>query len=151
MQISRRDFVRSVGIGACAVYLNGNGIAFGQRGPKGTFFPIPAEAYTDPMYSMTAKQFEGHLGRSFVIRFENGNSCEAVLTEVNVAEKLQNSLTGVYGEGFSLIFEIKNDEVRLKQDVYIVSAPGIQTFSPLIVPTGRLSRQYEVIINHLTR
>jgi len=151
MQISRRDFVRSVGIGACAIYLTGNGTVFGQRGHKGTFFPIPAEAYTDPMYSMTAKQFEEYLGRSFVIHFENGKSCEAVLTEVNVSENLKNLSTGVYGEGFSLIFEINNDDVRLNQDVYIVSAPGIQTFSPLIVPTGRLSRQYEVIINHLTR
>jgi hypothetical protein len=133
------------------MYLTGNGAVFGQRSQKGTFFPIPAEAYTDPMYSMTAKQFEDYMGRSFVILFENGKSCEAVLTEVNVSENLQNTSTGVYGESFSLIFEINNDEISLKQDIYIVSAPGIEPFSPLIVPTGRRSRQYEVVINHLTR
>ena len=151
MQISRRNFVRSIGIGACAVYLMGNGTVFGQRNKRGGFFPIPPEAYTDAMYSMTAKQLEGYLGQSFVITFENGKSCEAVLTEVNPGEILQNGATGVYGESFSLIFEINNDEVRLTQDVYTVTAPGLQPFSPLIVPTGRRSRQYEVIINHLTR
>lgn len=103
------------------------------------------------MYSMTAKQFEEYLGRSFLIVSDNGKSFEAVLTEVNVQEDLRNTSTGVYGESFSLIFEANNDEVRLTQDVYSISTPGIQLFSPLVVPTGRRSRQYEVIVNHLAR
>jgi hypothetical protein len=149
--ISRRNFVRNVAIGAGALYLTGGQAVFGQRRQKGSFFPIPPEAYTDLMYSMTAKQLEGYLGRSFIIVSESGKSYEAILTEVNLNEDLRNTSTGVYGESFSLIFEINNDEVRLVQDVYTVSTPGIQQFSPLIVPTGRRSRQYEVIINHLTR
>lgn len=151
MQITRRDFVRNIGIGACAIYLTGSGAVFGQKRQRGGFFPIPAEAYTDPMYSMTAKQFEEYLGRSFLIVSDNGKSFEAVLTEVNVQEDLRNTSTGVYGESFSLIFEANNDEVRLTQDVYSISTPGIQLFSPLVVPTGRRSRQYEVIVNHLAR
>src|SRR5829696_6603347 len=134
MQITRRDFVRSIGVGACTLYLAGAGTVLGQtRAKRDRYFQVPAEAYSDPLYSMTAKQFEPFLSKEFLIVSSDGESFVPVLTEVNPHENLENALDGVYGESFSLIFEFRSDEVKIHQGVYLLSSPGIEEFSALVV------------------
>src|SRR5215218_6055630 len=104
MQITRRNFIRSIGVGACTLYLAGAGSVLGQAtGKRDPYFRGAAEVYSDSLYSMSAKQLEAFLNKEFLIMSSDGESFAAVLTEVNPQENLQKGLAGVYGESFSLI------------------------------------------------
>ena len=151
MQLTRRGFIHTLG-SAAAIFAAGGklGSAFGQSKDGDVLFPIPVEVYSDPLFSMTAKQFETFLGHVFTATSEDGESIALTLTEVNPLELLQNTTRGYYGEVFSLIFEGSKRQTLL-QGRYQMMVDGLAVFSALVVPTGRAQRQYEVIINRLGR
>jgi hypothetical protein len=151
MKITRRSFIQSAG-GAAALLVAGSVLptALGQQKARNELFPIPPEVYPEPLFSMTAKQFEQFIGHSFSATPEGRRSVPLVLTEVNLLEYQQNTINGYYGESFSLIFEAQQ-RLTLSQDRYEMRTEGLPDFSALIVPTGRRRRQFEVIINRITR
>jgi len=151
MQITRRNFIQSAS-GVAALLVAGNILpaALGQQKARNELFPIPPEVYPEPLFSMTAKQFEAFIGRSFTATAEGRRGVTLMLTEVNSLEHQQNTIDGYYGESFSLIFEAQQ-RLTLSQDVYEMRSDGLPDFSALIVPTGRRRRQFEVIVNRITR
>lgn len=149
MQVTRRNFLQTIGT-AAAVVVSGTGLnAFGQDLP-GDLFPIPAEAYSDPLFSISARHFEGLLGTTFTVTAAGGRSVRLTLTQVNSLERQANVLRGFYGESFSLIFETQQ-RLRLSQGIYHVAGSGLDLNTVLLVPTGIERRHYEIIINHVTR
>ena len=151
MQITRRGFIQTLGSAAALIAAGGTfGAAFGQKKGRDVLFPIPVEAYSDPLFSMTAKQFEALLGQQFTVTLEDGDTIALTLTEVNTLDLIENTSGGYYGEVFSLIFE-GSQRKTLSQGRYEMMVDGLAAFSALVVPTGRAQRQYEVIINRLSR
>ncbi|HEX6125006.1 MAG TPA: twin-arginine translocation signal domain-containing protein [Pyrinomonadaceae bacterium] len=150
MHITRRNFLHTIGAAACLAALADIRIVFGQRTGDPELFPLPAETYSDTLYSVTARHFGRFIGRRFTATSAEGISTELVLLEVNPIERLGNTTRGFYGESFSLIFESRAKH-RLFQDTYSFRVEGMDQFSALLVPTGRRGRQYEIIINHVTR
>ena len=150
MHTTRRDFLRVAGTAGMLATTGGFGSLFGQQRKTADLFPLPAEVYSQPLYSMTSKQFEQLIGRTFAALSASGRENRLVLTEVNRLERMQNTVGGYYGECYSLIFET-SAKVRVTQDVYEMRADGLESFSALLVPTGRRQRQFEIIVNHLTR
>lgn len=151
MQITRRGFIHTLGSAAALIAAGGTfGTAFGQKKGRDVLFPIPIEVYSDPLFSMTAKQFEGLLGQQFTVTLEDGETIPLTLTEVNTLDLLENTSRGYYGEVFSLIFE-GSQRKTLLQGRYEMMVDGLAAFSALVVPTGRAQRQYEVIVNRLSR
>ena len=152
MKTTRRSFIQTLG-SAFALTFAGGGVvstAFGQKKPGGELFEIPAEAYSSPLFSMTAKQFESYIGHAFTAVSEQGQTIHLVLTEVNQLERQSNTLRGYYGDSYSLIFE-GPERVLLLQGTYEMHADGLAGFAALLVPTGRRQRQYELIVNRITR
>ena len=149
MHITRRKFLQT-GSAAAAFLVAGGLNSVSAQDKTGALFPIPPEVYSQPLYSMTAKQFFDLRGRNFTAVSADGKVSRIVLVEVNVLERMANSTSGYYGESFSLIFESRGKDL-LPQNVYELQGSGIEPVPVLLVPTGRASRQYELIINHLTR
>lgn len=150
MQITRRTFIHSATL-ASAFLISGNGLqAIAQKSDVPELFPIPAEAYADPLLSMTAKQLDQFIGQHFIVSVSDGRKIELVLTEVNDLTRLENSTRGYYGDCFSMIFEGPG-RTRLTQGKYEFAADGLPSFTALVVPTGRRQREYEIVINRLTR
>lgn len=150
MHITRRNFIQSATL-ASAFLVSGGGLrAFGQKGDVPELFPVPAEAYGDPLLSMTPKQLEQYLGHVFTARAADGRTIQLVLTEVNVLVRPENSMRGYYGDCFSMIFE-GPERYKLTQGNYELVTDGLNQFTALVVPTGRQQKQYEVIVNRLTR
>lgn len=149
MQFTRREFVQAAC--ASAMMIAGGGLtkAFGQK-ETGELFPVPPEAYADPLFSMTAKRFEPFIGNSFTVRLDEGRSVRVVLTEVNSLERSQNTIRGYYGDCFSLIFEGPKKNA-FDQGTYEMQIDGLADFSALLVPTGQGRRQYELIVNRVGR
>lgn len=151
MQITRRNFLHSIGAaGALAVSGGLVPSAFAQQTSREHLFPIPPEAYADGLFSVSAKQFRALIGQSFSVASEACDSALLVLTEVNTHERLENALQGYYGDSFSLIFEVRGKR-SIPQSTYEITGPGISTLSILLVPTSRRLREYEAVINRLTR
>ena len=150
MQITRRNFIQTLGSAGVFIAAGGATAVFSQRRVRTDLFPIPAEVYSEPLYSMTANQFEPLIGQAFSATAADGVTAELVLAEVNRLELQANTLRGYYGEVFSLVFEGSRRE-RLAQDSYEIHVDGLPNFTALVVPTGRVRRKYEIIINHLTR
>ena len=148
MYISRRKFLQTGTVAAFAVAGGLTSVAGQEK--VGTLFALPAEVYSQALYSMTAKQFRNLIGRNFTAVSGDGRRTAIVLVEVNVLERMANTTSGYYGESFSLIFEGRS-KTRLVQDLYELQGDAFDPVSVLLVPTGRASRQYELIINHLTR
>ncbi len=151
MQITRRIFLQNVGA-ALALATAGAGVTrvIGQKSDSPDLFPLPAEVYSQPLYSMTAKQFEGFVGREFSFLSPEGIEAALVLTEVKLIDRLRNTTRGYYGESYSLIFE-SSGKKKLEQATYDLRAEGLETFSALMVPTDLSRERYEIIVNHLTR
>jgi len=152
MHITRRNFLHSIGA-AVTLTAFGGGLKniFGQKEEGAGTFPIPVETYSQPLYSMTGKQFEQFIGREFSASLpDDGGTVNLILTEVNPIELLPNTTRGFYGESFSLVFENRGKR-RLAQDTYDIRTQGLKQFSALLVPTDRLMKRYEMIVNHLTR
>jgi hypothetical protein len=69
---------------------------------------------------------------------------------VNSLEYQRNTINGYYGESFSLIFEAA-PKTKLPQGRYEMTTDGLPGFTALVVPTGRRQRQFEIVINRITR
>jgi hypothetical protein len=151
MRVTRRNFLQTAGSAAALFVAGGSTFSvFGQSKTKEGLFELPAEVYSNPVFSMSAKEFEQMTGRTFTVVGENGKAVELVLMEVNRLERQPNVLRGYYGESYSLVFVSPRDE-RIVQDNYELSADGLKSFSALIVPTSRGEREYEIIVNRITR
>lgn len=149
MQISRRNFLQTTGAAAAFFVSSGALGALGQR-KGGDLFPIPAEAYSEAIFSLTAKQAEAFLGATFTATSAGGRTVRLTLTRVNPIQRESNALRGYYGESFSLIFE-SQQRLNLSQGIYRLTGGELDLQSVLVVPTGLDRRHYEVVINHLTR
>lgn len=150
METTRRNFIQTAGWAAALLFAGGFGRAFGQKNGGGDLFEIPAEAYSSPIFSMSAKQLEPYIGSFFAMTSEDGRTIRLVLTEVNQLERSANTIRGYYGDTLSMIFEGPERHI-LVQGTYEVSGDGLSPFTALVVPTGRRQRQYELIINRVTR
>ena len=150
MQTDRRNFLRTIGAAAAFTAAGGLRSAIGQDKDPSETFPIPPEAYSSLLYSLTSKQMETFIGQTFTAVSSTGRSVRLTLTEVNVLERFGNTVRGYYGECYSLIFE-GGGKAKLTQDVYDMHVNGLENFSALMVPTGLASRQFEIVVNHVTR
>jgi len=151
MHITRRNFLEgAIAAGfTLAVVGNGNSV-YGQKATR-DFFPVPVEVYSQPLYSVTAKHFEALVGQIFSVSTAEGDVQNLILTQVKQNESLRNRVLGSYGESFSLVFENgSRDRSVLTQGVYQVSGNGME-FELLVVPIGPEKKQYQVVINHLSR
>jgi hypothetical protein len=99
---------------------------------------------------MTAAQFKSCIGQSFMASSDERRDVALILREVNPLEHQQNVLNGYYGESFSLIFEAQG-KTKLPQGRYDMTSSGLPDFTALIVPTGRRQRQFEIVVNRITR
>ncbi|HKP68860.1 MAG TPA: hypothetical protein VJV05_06230 [Pyrinomonadaceae bacterium] len=151
MPLTRRTFLQSVIAAGVTFAVAGSGSrAFGQK-VRTDGFPIPVEAYTDPLYSLTARDFEPLIGQTFIATSVEGQTRNLILTEVNRDERLGNAIRGTYGESYSLVFAGGGKErTLLTQDVYKVSGNGLEV-EMLIVPVGRSKNEYQVVVNRLAR
>jgi len=150
MQITRRNFLHNSSAALALVGLGG-GLknVFGQKDVGSGLFPIPVDVYSHPLFSMTAKQLRSFIGREFLVSSSDGETLGLILVEVNSLERLSNSTRGFYGECFSLVLEGQEKRL-LTQDNYEIRADGLQPFSALVVPTDRLKKRYELIVNRLS-
>jgi hypothetical protein len=149
MQISRRNFIQTAGT-AIAVIASAGGLrTFGQERST-DLFPLPAEVYSEPLYSMTAREAEALLGTTFNVTIVGGRSVRLTLTEVKLLERQANTLRGFYGESFSLIFE-SPQKLKLNQGIYQIMGGGLDMNSVLLVPIGAERKKYEMVVNHVTR
>jgi hypothetical protein len=149
MEISRRNFLRTAGSTVAFVAASGGLLVIGQQ-RAGSLFPLPPEVYSDPLFSLTARQVEALLGTTFTATVGGGRSVRLTLTQVNPLERQANTLRGYYGESFSLVFE-SPERLKLTQGIYQITGGGLDVHSVLMVPTGIERKKYEVVINHLTR
>ena len=149
MEISRRNFLQTVSATAAALAITGGGLrAFGQQ--KGDLFPIPPEVYSETIFSLTAKQAEALLGTTFTATLAGGRTVRLTLTRVNPIQGDGNTLRGYYGESFSMIFE-SQQRLSLAQGTYRLTSGDLDMTSVLLVPIGLDRKQYEVMVNHVTR
>ena len=148
--MNRRNFLHSLTVAFAFAAAGGVNEVFAQKAGRGLLFPVPAEAYVNPLFSMSARQVETLIGREFTITASDGTSVGLVLKEVNSDERKTNAIRGSYGESFSLVFE-GDEKLQLNQDIFDFAVDGMQSFSALVVPTGRRRKQYEIVINHVTR
>lgn len=149
MEISRRNFLRTAGAAVAFGVASGGLRVIGQQ-RSGGLFPLPPEVYSEPLFSLTARQAEALLGTTFTATASGGRSVRLTLTEVNPLERQANTLGGYYGECFSLVFE-SPQRFKLTQGIYQITGGGLDMHSVLMVPTGMERRKYEIIVNHLTR
>jgi hypothetical protein len=149
MQINRRNFLQSTAVALTFIVSSGGLRVFGQQ-QNGDLFQVPAEAYSDPLFSLTAAHAGGLVGTTFTATAAGNRSVRLTLRQVNPLERQINTLRGYYGESFSLIFE-SQQRLRLGQGIYRLAGGGLDFESVLLVPTGIGGNQYEVLINHLTR
>jgi hypothetical protein len=149
MQITRRNFIQTAGV-AAALVVSGRAFTAHGQGLTTDLFPLPAEVYSEPLFSFTATQFEALVGTNFAVTLSGGRTAMLALTEVTRLERPKNTLGGYYGECFSLILE-SAQRLKLRQGTFQVSGGGLDLGSVLIVPTGRDQKQYEILVNHITR
>jgi len=148
MRITRRDFINAACASAILAASGSLTSSFGQKTNK--LFPIPGEAYADPLLSMSSNKFREFIGQTFKVTGEGIRPTPLVLTEVNLLERPQNTIGGYYGECFSLVFE--GDLMRqLKQGSYSIETNGVPQFSALLVPIGMRRVKYEIVVNHISR
>jgi hypothetical protein len=147
MELSRRNFLQTAGV-AALVITGGRLGAFGQQ-KSGGLFPLPAEVYSEPIFSLTARQAEALVGTTFTVTLSSGRTVRLTLTHVNPIQREKNTLRGYYGESFSMVFE-SQQRVSLAQGSYRISGGELDMTSVLLVPTGLDRKQYELMVNHVT-
>jgi len=149
-QMNRRNFLHSLAVASAFAATGSVSRVLAQKGDGRGLFPVPAEAYSNSLYSMNSRQLEAFLGREFTVTAADGSGFGLTLREVNTAERKANAIRGSYGDSFSLIFE-GEEKLQLEQDVFDFAIEGLEPFSALVVPTGRRRKQYEIVVNHVTR
>jgi hypothetical protein len=148
--MNRRNFLHSLAVASAFAAVGSTRGVLAQKPDRRGLFPVPAEAYSNSLFSMSPKQLEPLVGRVFTVTAADGSVSGLTLKEVNASEGKTNAIRGSYGESFSLIFE-GEDKLQLDQDVFDFAVDGMAPFSALVVPTGRRRKQYEVVVNHVTR
>ena len=151
MEITRRQFINAACASAVLAVSGGLTASYGQlKGGKSGLFPVPPEAYSDPLFSCTASQCRELIGHTFTVTREGLRPTSLILRQVIVNERSGNTLRGYYGDCFSLIFE-GDGRRQLNQDSYLMETEGLRQFSALLVPVGIERTKYELIVNHITR
>ena len=147
MKITRRNFVQVFG-SAAAMIVSGGGLtsAFGRAVSKNSLFSSSSKT----LFGMKVSDVELLLGHSFTATAADGTRSELVMTEVNNLVRKANSTRGYSGECFSMIFECLGGK-NIQQDVYQVASPEMDEVSAMIVPTTRDNREYEIVVNRVTR
>ncbi len=148
MKITRRNFVQALGT-SMAIAVSGAGMksAFGVATSEGVGLNASASHGFLKMNAAEMKQF---LGRRFLASSVDGRSVELILAEVNDVGRSANSKRGYSGECLSVVFKGRGQD-GFAQAVYEMKSAGLDRFSALLVPTGRRSREFEMIVNRLTR
>ena len=148
MKITRRNFVQSLGTVA-AITVSGAGInsAFGIENATGTGFTSPSAT---GLFAMDESQVRRLVGRSFIATPTEGKNVELVLTEVNSVGRAANSKRGYSGSCYSAIFKTRGAG-SLDQGIYEMKSAGVGRFSALLVPTGRRRKEFELVVNNLSR
>lgn len=148
MKITRRNFVQSLGTVA-AITVSGAGInsALGFEKLDGKSNRVPSAT---GLFAMTESQVRKLVGRSFIAVPTEGENVELVLTEVNSVGRPVNSKRGYSGNCFSAIFKTRRNG-SLDQGIYEMKSAGVDRFSALLVPTGRRGREFELLVNNLSR
>ena len=147
MKITRRNFVQTLGT-ATAVTVSVGGLhdVLGKASANAG----ELSASTRTLFSMKPAQVKSLIGRVFTATSSNGQTKKLVLSEVNGVGRRLNAKRGYSGECFSVIFK-DSGEGRLGQDVYKMRSASTDEFTALLVPTGRRSKEYEIIVNRLKR
>jgi hypothetical protein len=148
--MNRRNFLHSLAVASALSAAGSLSGVLAQKADRRGLFPVPADAYSNSLFSMRAKQLETLLGHEFTVTAADGSIFSLTLKEVNSSEGKTNAIRGSYGESFSLIFE-GEEKLQLNQDVFDFAVDGMAPFSALMVPTGRRRKQYEIVVNHVTR
>lgn len=144
MKITRRNFVQSIGTVA-AITVSGASLTSAFGSEKGV-----SSASARGLFSMSESQVRQFLGRSFIATSADGKSLELVLTEVNGAGRARNLKRGYSGQCFSAMFK-RRGIGQLDQGVYEMRSAGLDPFSALLVPTGRRRKEYELVVNNISR
>jgi hypothetical protein len=149
MTITRRRFIRNLGIGAiAAVSLTSTGIIFAQTSRAADeLFPLPPESLSDPLNNLTKAHFEPFVNTFVQVR-TGEKQIQLRLIEVAELKREANESRAIRGESFSLLFEDSRKR-RLSQEVYIIEHFALGEFSLLLVPTGIKGNRYEAIINRI--
>ena len=150
MQITRRKFINAACASAFIVAGGGLTATFGQKDSPDDLFPVPPEAYSESLFSMTASQLQDYVGSRFTATIEGLRPVTLVLEEVNTVERMANAIRGTYGECFSLVFT-GAERRPVQQGTYNITTQGLDPFTALVVPVDRSRLRYEIIINHVTR
>lgn len=147
MKITRRNFVQVFG-SAAAIIVSGGGFtsALGSTAGRSPHFSSTSKT----LFGLNSTDAEILLGRPFTATSPDNKTFQLVLTEVNNLARKANAQRGYSGESFSMIFECLGGE-RMPQGVYQLGAPEMGEVPALIVPTTRDSREYEIVVNHVTR
>lgn len=114
---------------------------FSQTGIEDGLFRIPERALTD--FYLTSKHFEPLLESTFLV----GKSKMRLVQVTDLSNKT-NSLSGFYGDSFSLVFEGPAD---IPAASYLVKHPAIGGFPFLVNPAGKRSGVYEIVVNRIRR
>jgi hypothetical protein len=149
MKITRRNFVHSLGAVAAAITVSGAGTdsAFG--------FEKATDDLANPrargLFAMTESQVRKLVGSSFIAIPSEGEKLELVLMEVSSVGSEANDKRGYSGNSFSAIFAAIRTDLSLEQGIYEMKSEGIDGFSALLVPTGRRRKEFELVVNNLSR
>ena len=146
MKITRRNFVQTFG-SAAAITVSAGGL---QNVLGNVKAGSGEQAASKTLFSMKPSQLKPFVGRVFTATCADGQTAELVLSEVNGVRRGANTGRGYSGECFSVIFNGRGGK-RLGQGVYTMRSASLDEFMALIVPTGRRTKEYEVIVNRLKR
>lgn len=158
MNISRRNFVKT---GTVATFFAGTGLlapilAAAQR-KLSTSFAIPAQVSSDPLFSLTAADFQNFVGSEFTILNAASGANVAVLsnvTEIRRPVKTVRRFGSVFnrktrGENFVLSFSLPAD--GFSQATYQLWHPNFGPFDLFLVPGKRENNQnlLHAVINRI--
>lgn len=148
MATSRRNFIKIGGISAALLTTGSLGIGRNVFGES-----LPAEAYSDALYSYRADTFRKLIGSEFSV-FTDDFAATAVLTEVRDspftdAKKMSGKSETVSTEDFTLSFKIPDGAA--KQATYTVINSELGQFDLLLVPAQNAKGEFllDAVINRL--
>ncbi|MGI9055036.1 MAG: DUF6916 family protein [Pyrinomonadaceae bacterium] len=138
MTVSRRNFIKIGSVSAALIAGNCLGLENGVFGQARNIYGkrLPAEVYSDSLFSYRADTFRRLVGSEFSL-FTEDFAATAVLSEVQDSvftdrKKLRGKSTIVSSEDFTLLFDIPYGTA--KQATYTVIHRDLGQFDLLLVP-----------------